>query len=132
MNICYIPVSIGELYDKYTILQIKKEKINNIDKLAYITTELTHLQPLIDKFKLELALVEKIKNVNERLWEIEDNIRIKESKLEFDEEFINLARLVYKTNDERYSIKAMINNIYNSAIQEIKHYLHTPEHSSTK
>lgn len=125
MNICYIPVSVGELYDKYTILQIKKEKINNIDKLAYITTELTHLQPLIDKFKLDLALVEKIKNVNERLWEIEDNIRIKEAKLEFDQEFINLARLVYKTNDERYSIKAMINNIYNSAIQEIKHYLHT-------
>lgn len=125
MNICYIPVSIGELYDKYTILQIKKEKINNIDKLAYITTELTHLQPLIDKFKLDLAVVENIKNVNERLWEIEDNIRIKESKLEFDEEFINLARLVYKTNDERYSIKAMINNIYDSAIQEIKHYLHT-------
>lgn len=125
MNICYIPVSVGELYDKYTILQIKKEKVNNVDKLAYITTELTHLQPLIDKFKLELALVEKIKNVNERLWEIEDNIRIKEAKLEFDEEFINLARLVYQTNDERYSIKAMINNIYNSAIQEIKHYLHT-------
>ena len=125
MNICYIPVSIGELYDKYTILQIKKEKINNIDKLAYITTELTHLQPLIDKFKLELELVEKIKNVNERLWEIEDNIRIKEAKLEFDEEFINLARLVYKTNDERYSIKAMINNIYNSVIQEIKDYSHT-------
>jgi hypothetical protein len=125
MNICYIPVSIGELYDKYTILQIKKEKINNIDKLAYITTELTHLQPLIDKFKLELELAEKIKNVNERLWEIEDNIRIKESKLEFDEEFIKLARLVYKTNDERYSIKAMINNIYNSAIQEIKDYSHT-------
>ena len=125
MNICYIPVSIGELYDKYTILQIKKEKINNINKLAYITTELTHLQPLIDKFKLELELVEKIKNVNERLWEIEDNIRIKESKLEFDEEFIKLARLVYKTNDERYSIKAMINNIYNSVIQEMKDYLHT-------
>ena len=125
MNICYIPVSVGELYDKYTILQIKKEKINNIDKLAYITTELTHLQPLIDQFKLDLALVEKIKNVNERLWEIEDNIRIKEAKLEFDEEFINLARLVYKTNDERYSIKAMINNIYNSVIQEIKDYSHT-------
>jgi len=125
MNICYIPVSIGELYDKYTILQIKKEKINNVDKLTYITTELTHLQPLVDKFKLDLALVEKIKNVNERLWEIEDNIRIKEAKLEFDEEFINLARLVYKTNDERYSIKAMINNLYNSVIQEIKDYSHT-------
>ena len=54
MNICNVPVSIGELYDKYTILQIKKEKINSIDKLAYITTELNYLQPLIDSFILEL------------------------------------------------------------------------------
>jgi hypothetical protein len=122
MNICNVPVSIGELYDKYTILQIKKEKINSIDKLAYITTELTYLQPLIDGFNLELEIIEQIKNVNNRLWEIEDNIRIKETKQEFDEEFINLARLVYKTNDERYSIKTMINNKFNSEIQEIKSY----------
>lgn len=122
MNICNVPVSIGELYDKYTILQIKKEKINSIDKLAYITTELTYLQPLIDSFNLELEIIEQIKNVNNRLWEIEDNIRIKETKQEFDEEFINLARLVYKTNDERYSIKTMINNKFNSEIQEIKSY----------
>ena len=122
MNICNVPVSIGELYDKYTILQIKKEKINSIDKLAYITTELTYLQPLIDGFNLELEIIEQIKNVNKRLWEIEDNIRIKETKQEFDEEFINLARLVYKTNDERYSIKTMINNKFNSEIQEIKSY----------
>ena len=65
---------------------------------------------------------EQIKNVNNRLWEIEDNIRIKETKQEFDEEFINLARLVYKTNDERYSIKTMINKKFNSVIQEIKSY----------
>ena len=122
MNICNVPVSIGELYDKYTILLIKKEKINSIDKLAYITTELTYLQPLIDGFNLELEIIEQIKNVNNRLWEIEDNIRIKETKQEFDEEFINLARLVYKTNDERYSIKTMINNKFNSEIQEIKSY----------
>ena len=122
MNICNIPISIGELYDKYTILQIKKEKINSIDKLAYITAELIYLQPLIEKFNLELEIIEKIKDVNNRLWEIEDNIRIKELKQEFDEEFINLARLVYKTNDERYSIKTMINNKFNSKIQEIKSY----------
>ncbi len=119
---CNVPVSIGELYDKYTILQIKKEKINSIDELSCITTELTYLQPLIDSFKLELEIIEQIKNVNNRLWEIEDNIRIKETKQEFDEEFINLARLVYKTNDERYSIKTMINKKFNSVIHEIKSY----------
>ena len=96
MNICNVPISIGELYDKYTILQIKKEKICDIDKLSHITTELTYLQPFIDHFNLELHLLEKIKNVNKKLWEIEDNIRIKEDKQEFDDEFINLARLVYK------------------------------------
>ncbi len=122
MTMCNVPVSIGELYDKYTILQIKKEKINSIDELSCITTELTYLQPLIDSFKLELEIIEQIKNVNNRLWEIEDNIRIKETKQEFDEEFINLARLVYKTNDERYSIKTMINKKFNSVIQEIKSY----------
>ena len=122
MNICNVPISIGELYDKYTILQIKKQKINNIDKLAHITTELSYLQPLIDSFNLDLEIIEQIKNVNNRLWEIEDNIRIKEAKQEFDEEFINLARLVYKTNDERYSIKKMINNKFNSEIKEIKSY----------
>ena len=122
MTICNVPVSIGELYDKYTILQIKKEKINSIDELSCITTELTYLQPLIDSFKLELEIIEQIKNVNNRLWEIEDNIRIKETKQEFDEEFINLARLVYKTNDERYSIKTMINKKFNSVKQEIKSY----------
>jgi hypothetical protein len=122
MNICNVPISIGELYDKYTILQIKKEKINDIDKLSYITTELTYLQPFIDHLNLELQMVEKIRNVNKKLWEIEDNIRIKEEKQEFDDEFINLARLVYKTNDERYSIKTAINNKFNSKIQEIKSY----------
>ena len=122
MNICNVPISIGELYDKYTILQIKKEKINDIDKLSYISTELTYLQPFIDHLNLELQMVEKIKNVNKKLWDIEDNIRIKEEKQEFDDEFINLARLVYKTNDERFSIKTAINNKFNSKIQEIKSY----------
>ena len=122
MNICNVPISIGELYDKYTILQIKKEKINDIDKLSYITTELTYLQPFIDHLNLELQIVEKIKNVNKKLWEIEDNIRIKEEKQEFDDEFVSLARLVYKTNDERYFIKTIINNKFNSKIQEMKSY----------
>lgn len=123
MSICYLPASIGELYDKYSILLIKKEKIKNIDKLNHITKELNYLQPLINKYPLELHLIEKIKNINKQLWEIEDNIRIKEIKCEFDDEFINLARLVYKTNDERYSIKTTINCVYFSEIKEIKSYL---------
>jgi len=122
MNICNVPISIGELYDKYTILQIKKEKITSVDKLLFIINELKYLQPLIDKFNLELEMIEKIKNVNKKLWEIEDNIRIKEAKQEFDDEFISLARLVYKTNDERHNIKTIINAKFNSEIQEMKSY----------
>ena len=122
MNICNVPISIGELYDKYTILQIKKEKIHSSDKLLFIINELKYLQPFIDKFNLELEMIEKIKNVNKKLWEIEDNIRIKEQKQEFDDEFISLARLVYKTNDERHNIKTIINAKFNSEIQEMKSY----------
>ena len=122
MNICNVPISIGELYDKYTILQIKEEKINSSDKLLFIINELKYLQPFIDKFNLELEIIEKIKNVNKKLWEIEDNIRIKEQKQEFDGEFIRLARLVYKTNDERHNIKTIINAKFNSEIQEMKSY----------
>lgn len=123
MNICNIPISIGELYDKYTILQIKKEKINNPDKITYVLNELTYLQPIINYFNLELKIIDNLKEVNKTLWEIEDKIRIKELKQEFDNEFILLARLVYTTNDERYSIKTIINNKFNSEIKEIKSYM---------
>jgi hypothetical protein len=122
MNICNVPISIGELYDKYSILLIKKEKINENDKLYFINKEIEYLQPFINKFNLPLEIVERMRAVNEKLWNIEDDIRIKEDKQEFDEKFITLARMVYKTNDDRHKIKCEINTIINSEIREIKSY----------
>jgi hypothetical protein len=122
MNICNVPISIGELYDKYSILLIKKEKINENDKLYFINKEIEYLQPFINKFNLSLEIVEKMRAINEKLWNIEDEIRIKEQTQEFDERFITLARMVYITNDERHKIKCEINTIINSEIREMKSY----------
>ena len=122
MNSCNVPISIGELYDKYSILLIKKEKINEDDKLYFINKEIEYLQPFINKFNLPLEIIERIRLVNEKLWNIEDEVRIKENKQEFDEIFITLARMVYKTNDERHKIKCEINAIINSEIREMKSY----------
>jgi hypothetical protein len=122
MNICSIPVSLGELYDKYSILEIKSEKINDEHKLFEIKKEINFLKPYIDKFNLSEEFKDKIKNVNLQLWNIEDNIRKKEKKNEFDNEFIQLARDVYITNDERAKIKNDINKYLNSEINEIKSY----------
>jgi hypothetical protein len=117
-----VSISIGELFDKYSILQIKLEKINNTNKLIYVKKEIEYLQPHINKFNLDKSLLECIKNINEKLWVIEDKIREKEIKKEFDDEFISLARQVYITNDERCNIKNKINLYCNSEIQEIKSY----------
>jgi prophage tail gpP-like protein len=123
MNICNVPISIGELYDKFSILQIKKEKIVENEKKRFINKEIEYLQPYIDKFNLDFTIQEKIKHINETLWEIEDKIRIKEKYQLFDDEFILLARMVYKTNDERHKIKCLINSIFDSEIKEMKSYV---------
>ena len=81
MNICNIPISLGELYDKYSILLIKSKKITDEKKLLEINKELSFLKCYIDKFNLNSELQEKIKNINEKLWNIEDEIRIKEKKM---------------------------------------------------
>lgn len=122
MSICNIPISIGELYDKYSILLIKKNKINDTEKLFYIIKEIDYLQPYIDKFSIPTELINRISLINEQLWNIEDDIRIKENRQEFDDEFIMLARMVYKTNDERHKIKCEINSYINSDIREMKSY----------
>ena len=120
-----IPVSNGELVDKYTILQIKSIKITDIDKLQYINKEILILNKYIEilknNYKLDI-LIKKLKLVNLQLWDIEDNIRIKEKKKEFDKKFINLARNVYITNDKRAKIKLDINKLTKSKLVEIKHY----------
>lgn len=121
----YAPVSNGELLDKYSILLIKKENIKKQEKIEKVNNEIKCLINYVNKLKDEFDidnLFDALLNVNKKLWNIEDNIRIKEKKQEFDEEFIQLARSVYFTNDERARIKNEINNNTNSNIFEVKSY----------
>ena len=117
------PISIGELIDKITILEIKQIYMTGI-KLKNINKELKLLKNILQDKNLEINidLIKNLKKINKTLWEIEDNIRIKESKQEFDEEFIKLARSVYIENDKRASIKKEINQKYNSDLVEEKSY----------
>ena len=117
------PISIGELIDKITILEIKQIYMTGI-KLKNINKEMKLLKNILQDKNLEINidLIKNLKKVNKKLWEIEDNIRIKESNQEFDEEFIKLARSVYIENDKRASIKKEINQKYNSDLIEEKSY----------
>lgn len=121
-----IDISVGELLDKITILQIKTERISNTNKLENIKKELCVLQEQWGSSpyaSIELKEnVEALKRVNEKLWDIEDKIRIKESQQQFDEGFIALARSVYFINDERAEIKRNINNKTGSDLVEEKSY----------
>lgn len=118
----YIEVSTGEVADKISILLIKKEKITDVDKLENINKELSSL---IEHFPAEI-LIDKLYSilcaVNLSLWEIEDALREKERLGEFDNEFIELARQVYITNDSRAALKMRINITYNSDMVEEKSY----------
>lgn len=120
-----IPVSNGELVDKYTILQIKLQKIQDQEKLQIVQKEYQLLKTYIDKLQASfnlLDLMNKLKIINESLWEIEDKIRKKELRQEFDKEFIILSRSVYFTNDRRFEVKLQINTLTNSNISEVKSY----------
>ena len=116
------PISLGELYDKISILEIKKDRIKDEEKLKNIDFELSELLSIAKNYPIESDLYIKLKRVNLSLWDIEDNIRIKEKNKKFDEWFINLARSVYFTNDERSDIKKEINQLYGSQIVEEKSY----------
>jgi hypothetical protein len=123
MKLPIIPVSVGELYDKYTILQIKNEKITDINKLTFIKKEMHYLKPFLNEFTIDNDIVNELKQINEKLWIVEDKIREKEYNKEFDNDFIELARLVYITNDERNRIKNRIDKILNSELSDIKSYV---------
>ena len=119
-------ISAGELIDKITILNIKKEKITNNEKLVEIEKELKSLKDTFNK-KINpdnslLELMEQLKKINLMLWDIEDGKRNAEKNKKFDERFIDLARNVYKFNDERAEIKLKINNLLGSNIKEVKSY----------
>ena len=121
-----IPVSFGELVDKLTILEIKKSKITNNEKLKNIQVEFELLnkkyQTILNDTKELQVFYDALLKVNNKLWEIEDKIRILENNKEFNKEFIDLARSVYKSNDERFAIKNKINKTFDSEIQEQKEY----------
>ncbi len=122
-----INISLGELIDKITILQIKKEKITNLEKVKKVSYELELLKSSLDSFKTseikELKnLMNELKIINEKLWVIEDDIRLLEKNKKFDSEFIELARSVYLTNDERFEVKNKINKLFSSNVEEVKSY----------
>jgi len=120
-----IEVSNGEILDKLSILQIKSSKFNDIYKLSNVENERRILLPMYDLIATTSEIRQKFHdliNINSKLWDIEDMIRIKEQRKEFDEEFIELARSVYKTNDVRASIKRDINLLSNSELIEEKSY----------
>ena len=121
-DICYVPVSIGELFDKYTILQIKQNRITNSVKLDMVNKELEYLKKIVDNYNIENELLDELIQINEKLWVIEDNIRVKEQRNEFDDEFVSLARQVYITNDKRSETKNKINKILKSKFIDIKSY----------
>mgnify|MGYP001051302871 CR=1 FL=1 len=121
-NICLLPVSIGELYDKYTILQIKLDKIQDIEKRKFLIKEYNLLSSEIEKFPLEETIISELKEINLILWNIEDKIREKEQDKCFDDLFIELARSVYKNNDRRNIVKNKISIKFHSDLMDIKSY----------
>ena len=118
-----IEVSTGEIVDKLSIIQIKKNNITDNEKLINIDKEYDYLYKIVfEDLKITKEDFYKLIWINEKLWKIEDDLRIKENKKEFDEEFIELARSVYYTNDERANIKKDINIKYKSDFVEEKSY----------
>ena len=127
LNQILAEISAGELLDKITILEIKKEKIKDNQKLKDIDKELLSLtktsdEKIPDKKKINDLIID-LKQINLKLWDIEENKRLAEKNQKFDEKFIKLSRDVYKTNDTRAKIKLKINEILGSNIKEVKsHY----------
>ena len=119
-------ISAGELIDKITILEIKRLKISDKDKLIDVEKELSSLKETKKKIILDDAKILKfqldLKNINLKLWDIEDSKRLAEKNNNFDENFIELARNVYKFNDDRAKIKLAINITLGSNIKEVKSY----------
>ncbi len=119
-------ISAGELIDKITILEIKQEKISNKEKLSQVNKELNSLNETLKKYVNDFNKINVFKNdlkkVNLKLWDIEDGKRLAEKNKKFDDEFIKLARNVYKFNDERAKIKLALNDALGSNIKEVKSY----------
>ena len=121
-----IPVSVGELIDKLSILHIKQTKITDPEKLEHINKEFKLLYNFSSVYLNNeeiIKLYHELVDTNSKLWEIEDMLRVIEAQKNFDSKFIELSRLVYKTNDNRFIIKNKINQLTNSEIREQKDYV---------
>ena len=119
------PISLGELVDKISILIIKQKNIKDEAKLDHVKKELDFLQKTLMKYVQQEEIndyLENLININSELWNIEDNIRECERKKLFDQTFIDLARSVYFTNDERAKVKNDINKTFGSELVEVKSY----------
>ena len=126
MNKILVEVSVGELFDKISILEIKKDKIKDKEKLKYIVDEYNLLkEQMLNNVKLNeklKGLFEALRDINSTLWVIEDDKRLCEKNSDFGEKFIKLSRDIHFLNDKRASIKLDINNQTGSKIKEIKEY----------
>ena len=122
----YVPVSVGELIDKLSILHVKKIKISNEEKLTLVNKEFELLYNLssvhLDSSEIE-SLYHQLCDINEKLWDVEDKLRVLETEKRFEGEFVDLARKVYFTNDERFRLKNEVNLITDSEIREVKEYV---------
>jgi hypothetical protein len=115
-----IPISVGELLDKISILSIKSQHTSN----EYVTRELQDITSIAKKHQVyDAPYLSQLLSINRKLWKIEDDLRVLEKSQNFNQEFIELARSVYAYNDERARIKKEINEKYNSQYQEVKCYV---------
>lgn len=115
-----IEVANGEIVDKLTILKIKLENSNNEQKTEQILRELNYLEPLVEELNVSQDLIQELQEVNQKIWNTEDKIRLCEKSKQFDETFVQLARDVYFNNDKRFEVKTKINQQTNSYINEQK------------
>ncbi len=115
-----IEVSVGEIVDKFTILEIKEKHCLDQSKIINIQKELNYLKDVVDDLNIPEELIDDLREVNRKLWKIEDDIRLCENKWKFDDDFIQLARSVYYTNDKRFEIKNKINSLVESNFREEK------------
>lgn len=119
----FCPVSIGELVDKMSILEIKTRRIQNEEKVNHARTEWEALNEILSGLNVNVGSeYGELIEINGRLWDIEDELRVKEKERDFEQSFVELARAVYKTNDQRFGIKNKINQKYGSILKEVKSY----------
>ena len=115
-----IEVSNGEIVDKLTILEIKLRNSDCDQKSKQIVKEMTYLSPIVEELNIPNELIDNLRVVNQKLWDVEDALRVHEYNKDFGDEFVKLARSVYHTNDSRFHYKSVINDLTNSDLTEEK------------